>query len=188
MEGLTKQRLGLYLGPALFVVVMLIPPPASMTDAARAAGAAGWAPQLALGMLAWILTWWVTECMPLGLAALAVPLVFSLSGVVPWRTTLTAFAASSTIASPTDDSFRRRGSRSSVWRAYSSSFGTTWRTWIRVRNTLPRRIAASSAVLESSDPSSVTRISDGPAAGFTILGGSPRAIQPSPCNVCTVAG
>jgi len=92
MEGLTKQRLGLYLGPALFVVVMLIPPPASMTDAARAAGAAGWAPQLALGMLAWILTWWVTECMPLGLAALAVPLVFSLSGVVPWRTTLTAFA------------------------------------------------------------------------------------------------
>ena len=39
MEGLTKQRLGLYLGPALFVVVMLIPPPASMIDAARAAGA-----------------------------------------------------------------------------------------------------------------------------------------------------
>jgi len=92
MEGFSKQHLGLFLGPALFVVVMLIPPPASMIDAARAAGAAGWAPQLPLGMLAWILTWRVTECMPLGLAALAVPLVFSLSGVVPWRTTLTAFA------------------------------------------------------------------------------------------------
>jgi len=90
--GVTKQRLGLYLGPALFVTAVLIPPPSSMIDAARASGAPDWAPQLALGMLAWILTWWVTECMPLGLAALAVPFVFSLSGVVPWRTTLTAFA------------------------------------------------------------------------------------------------
>ncbi len=90
--GVTKQRLGLYLGPALFVAAVLIPPPSSMIDAARASGAPDWAPQLALGMLLWIIVWWVSECMPLGLAALAVPLVFSLSGIVPWRSTLTAFA------------------------------------------------------------------------------------------------
>ncbi len=92
MKGLSKQRLGLFLGPALFAIVVLLPRPQSMVDAARAIGAADWAPQLALGMLLWILTWWVTECMPLGLAALAVPLVFSVSGILPWKTTLSSFA------------------------------------------------------------------------------------------------
>src|SRR3989304_6974222 len=92
MQGLSRQRIGLFLGPALFVAVLLVPIPAAMADAARAVGAAAWAPMVAFGTLLWVLVWWVTECMPLGLAALIVPLVFSLSGILPWRTTLASFA------------------------------------------------------------------------------------------------
>ena len=92
MQGLSRQRIGLFLGPALFVAFLLVPIPASMADAARAVGAAAWAPMVAFGTLLWVLVWWVTECMPLGLAALIVPLVFSLSGILPWRTTLASFA------------------------------------------------------------------------------------------------
>ena len=87
-----RKRLGLYLGPLLFVIIMLIPEPQSMRDAAAAVGASSWAPQMALAMLVWILVWWVTECMPLGLAALAIPLVFCMSGIIDdWGTALSAF-------------------------------------------------------------------------------------------------
>ena len=49
------------------------------------------APQIALGTLSWVLVWWVTECVPLGLAALVPPLVFSLTTILTWRTALTSF-------------------------------------------------------------------------------------------------
>src|SRR3972149_4351165 len=65
MQGLSRQRIGLFLGPALFVAVLLVPIPASMADAARAVGAAAWAPMVAFGTLLWVLVWWVTGCMPL---------------------------------------------------------------------------------------------------------------------------
>jgi sodium-dependent dicarboxylate transporter 2/3/5 len=62
-----------------------------MVDAARATGAADWAPKVGLGALLWIFSWWVTECLPLGLAALLAPLVFSMSGILPWKASLSAF-------------------------------------------------------------------------------------------------
>lgn len=49
------------------------------------------APQIALGTLLWVLAWWVTECVPLGIAALVPPLVFSLTTILSWRTALTSF-------------------------------------------------------------------------------------------------
>lgn len=88
---LDKKKMGIYLGPLLFVIVLLIPEPQSMIDAAAAVGASMMAPQIALGMLIWILIWWVTECMSLGLAALAVPLVFCMTGVITWNTALSSF-------------------------------------------------------------------------------------------------
>jgi len=91
LRELDKKRIGLYLGPLLFVIVLLIPEPQSMIDAAAAVGASPMAPQIALGMLIWILTWWVTECMSLGLAALAVPLVFCMTGIITWNTALSSF-------------------------------------------------------------------------------------------------
>jgi len=48
-------------------------------------------PQVALGTLLWVLAWWVTECVPLGIAALIPPIVFSMSKILTWRTALTSF-------------------------------------------------------------------------------------------------
>ncbi len=93
---LPKQTLGLILGPSLFaalvlLLVVLTPEPAAMVDAAAQAGAPPWAPVVALGALLWILTWWLTECIPLGLAALLAPLIFSTTGIVPWKSALGSF-------------------------------------------------------------------------------------------------
>ncbi len=91
-----KQTLGLILGPSLFAalvlsLVVLTPEPAAMVDAAAQVGAPPWAPVVALGALLWILTWWLTECIPLGLAALLAPLIFSTTGIVPWKSALGSF-------------------------------------------------------------------------------------------------
>ncbi len=88
---LTKHKVGLAMGPLLFLFIVLMPEPASMAEAAAAIDAPSRAPQIALGTLLWVLTWWVTECVPLGIAALIPPIVFSMSRIVAWKTSLTAF-------------------------------------------------------------------------------------------------
>ncbi len=71
---------------------MLLPEPQSMIDAAVGKGLdLEKAPQVALGTLIWVLVWWVTECVPLGIAALIPPMVFSLTTILTWRTALTSF-------------------------------------------------------------------------------------------------
>jgi len=91
---LPRQTVGLYLGPAAFALLLLVllnPEPAAMVDAARAVGATDWAPVVAVATLVWVLIWWLTECVPLGLAALLVPLVFSTTGIIPWKSALGSF-------------------------------------------------------------------------------------------------
>jgi len=91
---LPRQTVGLFLGPGVFaglVLVLLNPEPAAMVAAARSVGAADWAPVVALATLLWVLIWWLTECVPLGLAALLVPLVFSSTGIIPWKAALGSF-------------------------------------------------------------------------------------------------
>ncbi len=91
---LPRQTVGLYLGPgafALLILVFLNPEPIAMVNAARSIGAPDWAPVVALATLAWVLIWWLTECVPLGLAALLVPLIFSSTGIVPWKSALGSF-------------------------------------------------------------------------------------------------
>lgn len=88
---LTKQRVGLVIGPLLFVLAVAWPEPQSMADAALGIGAPDRAPQIALGMLLWVLTWWILECAPLGITALLPPMVFSIAGIIPWKTALTSF-------------------------------------------------------------------------------------------------
>lgn len=90
-KKIDKGRIGLILGPLLFLIIILIPEPQSMIDAAREIGAPDYAPILALGLLVWVLSWWITECIPLGLAALLVPLIFSMSGILSWTNALHAF-------------------------------------------------------------------------------------------------
>lgn len=62
-----------------------------MVDAASIAGQPPWAPQVALGTLLWVLAWWLTECVPLGIAALVAPFLLSSTQVVDWRVALTSF-------------------------------------------------------------------------------------------------
>jgi len=92
-KWLSKQRIGLILGPLLFVAIVLVPTPQSMIDVAPdpSTGASEKAPLIALGTLAWVLAWWVTECVPLGIAALVPPLVFSMTKILRWDTALTSF-------------------------------------------------------------------------------------------------
>jgi sodium-dependent dicarboxylate transporter 2/3/5 len=90
-ETPSDRRWAVALGPALFALVVLLPTPDSMAQAARAVSAFERAPQVALGMLLWMVVWWVSECVPLGPATLAVPLVFGLLGVMPWRAMLASY-------------------------------------------------------------------------------------------------
>src|SRR3989304_2351201 len=70
------------LGPALSPPAPALPAPASR--AAAAPPGMPWAPQLALGTLLWMLTWWLTECVPLGIAALLAPPLLLPPGGVDW--------------------------------------------------------------------------------------------------------
>ena len=96
-KGLTKERLGLVIGPVLFLIIVLIPEPASMmnavvdVEAIKGISLPDKAPQIALGCLLWVLVWWVTECVPLGIAALVPPIIFSMSQIISWKTALTSF-------------------------------------------------------------------------------------------------
>jgi len=97
-KWLTKARVGLVLGPAVFLLFSLMPMPQSMVDDVPPDLVDGAslefvekAPLIALGTLFWVLIWWVTECMPLGVAALVPPLVFSMTEIIPWKDALTSF-------------------------------------------------------------------------------------------------
>ncbi|RLJ00569.1 MAG: hypothetical protein DRP08_06495, partial [Candidatus Aenigmatarchaeota archaeon] len=46
---------------------------------------------LAIGILLWVASWWVTECVPLGLAALIPPIIFSFTGILTWKDSLRYF-------------------------------------------------------------------------------------------------
>lgn len=88
---MNKRTVGQILGPLLFLVVVAVPTPDAMADAASDNGVFDRAPQVALGTLLWVLIWWVTECVPLGVAAMLPPLIFSMSQILDWSAALTSF-------------------------------------------------------------------------------------------------
>ncbi len=87
----TKQRVGLILGPAMFLFFVVFPEPQSMIDAASPHGVIDKAPMIALGTLFWVLIWWVSECVPLGIAALLPPMIFSMTQILTWSSALSSF-------------------------------------------------------------------------------------------------
>jgi solute carrier family 13 (sodium-dependent dicarboxylate transporter), member 2/3/5 len=87
-----KEKIGLLLGPILFVIAILIPTPQSMVDAAESKSTFKLAPQITIGSVLWILTWWITECVALGLAALLAPLIFVISGILSIDQSLSTFS------------------------------------------------------------------------------------------------
>jgi len=87
----TKQKIGLILGPLMFLLFVLVPEPQSMIDATAPHDVVDKAPMIAVGTLFWVLIWWVSECVPLGIAALLPPAIFSMTQILTWNSALSSF-------------------------------------------------------------------------------------------------
>jgi sodium-dependent dicarboxylate transporter 2/3/5 len=92
LETKSKERIGLILGPLLFIVVILIPMPQSMAETAIANSLPPISPMIALATMVWMFVWWVSECAPLGLTSLLAPTVFVISGILSIRQALISFS------------------------------------------------------------------------------------------------
>jgi sodium-dependent dicarboxylate transporter 2/3/5 len=53
-----------------------------MAEVASTKSLPAFSPQLALGIMLWMVVWWVTECVPLGITGLVAPIIFTLSGIL----------------------------------------------------------------------------------------------------------
>jgi solute carrier family 13 (sodium-dependent dicarboxylate transporter), member 2/3/5 len=90
-----KENIGLVLGPLLFIVIVfLIPTPQSMITVtlSRSNSLPVISPQIALGTIIWMLVWWITECVPLGVTGLLAPFIFVISGILGINQALPMFS------------------------------------------------------------------------------------------------
>ena len=90
-----KGNIGLVLGPLLFIVIVfLIPTPQSMITVtlSRSNSLPVISPQIALGTTIWMLVWWITECVPLGVTGLLAPFIFVISGILGINQALPMFS------------------------------------------------------------------------------------------------
>ncbi len=70
-----RERIGLWLGPVLYVLILLLPP-----------GSLGAAGQRTLAMVAWMAVWWVSAAAPLAVTSLLPLVLLPLMGVRSVRT------------------------------------------------------------------------------------------------------
>jgi sodium-dependent dicarboxylate transporter 2/3/5 len=68
--NLSKDKIGLFLGPILFVLIVVFFHPEGLTDSANAV----------LATAIWIAIWWITEAIPIAVTALLPVVLFPLSG------------------------------------------------------------------------------------------------------------
>lgn len=68
-----RQRIGLFLGPALFLLMILLPNPPGMSDAAVSVTA----------ITLWMATWWITEAIPIPAASLLPLILLPATGAAP---------------------------------------------------------------------------------------------------------
>ncbi|NNF52798.1 MAG: anion transporter, partial [Gammaproteobacteria bacterium] len=78
----TYKKVGLLLGPAVFIVMLMSPAPESLGDA-------GWR-TAAVGL--WMAIWWATEAIPVAVTALLPLVLFPLLGIKGMRETAAPFA------------------------------------------------------------------------------------------------
>jgi len=78
-----SQKIGLALGPALFLLVMISDPPQGLSQA-------GWA---AAGVGIWMAVWWATEALNIAVTALLPIVLFPLFGIATIEATVTNYAA-----------------------------------------------------------------------------------------------
>jgi len=90
-----NENIGLVLGPLLFIVIVfLVPTPQSMIGVtlSKPNPLPLLSPQIALGTTIWMLVWWVTECIPLGMTGLLAPFIFVISGILSINQALPMFS------------------------------------------------------------------------------------------------
>lgn len=76
------RKIGLFLGPLVFVVILLIPTIPNLNTSA----------QYTLAILAWMLIWWISEVVYLGVTALLPILLFPVLGVLDLKATTAPYA------------------------------------------------------------------------------------------------
>ncbi|MBF8149272.1 SLC13/DASS family transporter [Winogradskyella sp. F6397] len=77
----TKQKIGIVLGPLLFILIKLYVHPEGLNDSANAI----------LASTAWIAVWWITEAIPIPVTALLPIVIFPLSGGISIAETTAAY-------------------------------------------------------------------------------------------------
>ena len=85
MKETLASRLGLWLGPLVFVAMLILPRPAGLADHPGA-----WSVAAAT---AWIAIWWMTEAIPIPATALLPAVLFPLTGVLPFARAATPYAS-----------------------------------------------------------------------------------------------
>lgn len=81
MESTRAQKVGLALGPLLFLLVVTLPNPAGLSDQGVAV----------LACTLWIATWWITEAIPIPVTALLPIGLFPLTGALPLAETTSSY-------------------------------------------------------------------------------------------------
>ncbi|MCD6369320.1 MAG: DASS family sodium-coupled anion symporter [Thermoproteales archaeon] len=90
--GRSRDLAKALVGPLLFIFFLILPPLPWVSEAAAAVNAPFiTAPQVSLGILLWIASWWITEYVPLGLTALLAPLLFTSFGLIALKDALRSF-------------------------------------------------------------------------------------------------
>jgi solute carrier family 13 (sodium-dependent dicarboxylate transporter), member 2/3/5 len=94
-----KENIGLISGPLLFVIILfIIPFPQSTTltnktiSSSEKIFSSQLSPKIALGTMAWMVVWWITECVPLGFTSLLAPFIFITSGILTVNQALPKFS------------------------------------------------------------------------------------------------
>ena len=78
---MSSKKLGLYLGPALFILTLIFFNPVGLNDSSRAV----------LASALWIAIWWITEALPISATALLPILLFPTSGGMELADTTAAY-------------------------------------------------------------------------------------------------
>lgn len=81
IQSFSKSKIGLFLGPLLFLFIILLPPAEDMNLEARAV----------LAVTIWVAVWWITEAVPIPVTSLLPIILFPVTNALDLQTTTEAY-------------------------------------------------------------------------------------------------